>query len=305
MQSAQNRILVAVWMVTYNHDSYIEQALNSVIQQKRDFDLIVFLNDDCSTDATADICFEYAARYPEVIRFKRNEKNLGPNKNALEVYQKCKQSGAKYIALLEGDDFWSDDFKLQKQVSFLEEHDTCSLVFHKVSKLTSRGLVNIRFPDIGSLIDVGEFITRGGVMIHTSTILLRSNFLTFTDTFEYSIVGDKYLILRLGAQGKFGFLPEYLSVYRVHDQGIWSGSQDQVSHRTAYVKGYIELLNTFNQWTAGEYASLILRQIDWDVYSHLKKHLHLPLFGQLHCDLSRYLSWKSKVKLFLFRIVGR
>lgn len=299
----RNLPLVAVWMVTYNHESFIAQALDSVIRQERDFKLLVFLNDDNSTDGTQKICRAYAEKFPDIIRFHANEKNLGPHRNALDAYLKCLQCGAKYVALLEGDDYWSDCAKLRKQVDFLEENENCSLVFHKVAKLSNGSEEKAKFPEIASIIDVGEFISRGSVMIHTSTILLRSTCLDFSDKYESSVVGDKYLILKLGSRGKFGYLPEYMSVYRIHDRGIWSPHQQDVEYRTAYVKGYIKLLRLFNTWCGGRYTRVTSRQIEREVYGHLKNSLNTPYFDELSKELGVYLSAWFKLKLWVKKVL--
>jgi glycosyltransferase involved in cell wall biosynthesis len=121
-----NSPLVAVYMITYNHGSYIDQAISSVMDQQTNFPVQLFIGDDCSKDNTAAICLDWAERFPDKIVFLDTPTNLGIYQNASRVFQACIQSGAKYIALLEGDDYWSDTGKLQKPVSYthLRAHET-------------------------------------------------------------------------------------------------------------------------------------------------------------------------------------
>ena len=109
--------MVSVSLICYNQEKYISKAIDSVLMQKTKFDYEIVLSDDCSTDDTAEICKKYAEKYPDIIRLIKRDKNIGGVRNYLENYKLCK---GKYISYLEGDDFFVDPYKLQKQVDFLE-----------------------------------------------------------------------------------------------------------------------------------------------------------------------------------------
>src|SRR5690606_14084570 len=96
----------------------------------------------------------------------------------------------------------------------------CSLVFHKTRRLEGQRLTDLRYPEIPEVIDIGDFIRRGSVLIHTSSILFRRSEFELIEPFYTAVVIDKYIILNTGARGKFGYLPEYMSVYRIHGNGI-------------------------------------------------------------------------------------
>src|SRR5271157_958173 len=120
--------LVAVFMVTYNHEQFIAQAIESVMMQKTNFPYKLFIGEDCSTDGTADICRNLKSKYKDRIELHINQKNLGASPNSNQLLEVCYRSGAKYVALLEGDDYWTDKQKLQIQVAFLEanpEYGSC------------------------------------------------------------------------------------------------------------------------------------------------------------------------------------
>ena len=126
---------VIVWMVTYNHEKFIEQAIESVLAQKTNFSYKLYIGEDFSTDNTRALCQKLKNTNPEKIELFLNKKNIGATANGVQMYQKCFESNSKYIALLEGDDYWTDPYKLQKQVDFLEKNESYSLSFHKINIL--------------------------------------------------------------------------------------------------------------------------------------------------------------------------
>ena len=109
-----SRIKVSVVMLTYNHEKYIAQAIESVLMQETDFHYEIVIGEDCSTDRTREIVIEYQKKYPDKIRTLLHAKNIGGNANYRQTYSEC---NGDYIAFLEGDDFWIDRKKLQKQIS--------------------------------------------------------------------------------------------------------------------------------------------------------------------------------------------
>ncbi len=111
--------LVSIAMITYNHENYIHQAIQSVVNQKTDFDIELIIGDDASTDNTLKILNEYQMKYPNIIKIYNQQENVGPTKNFFFILNKCE---GKYIAQLEGDDWWSDNYKLKKQIDFLEQN---------------------------------------------------------------------------------------------------------------------------------------------------------------------------------------
>lgn len=120
--------LVSIVCVTYNHEPYLRQALDGFLMQKVNFPLEIILAEDCSTDATRKICEDYVAKYPDIIHYIWSENNVGGVENEARAIRAAE---GKYIALCEGDDYWTDPYKLQKQVNFLEAHPEYSVTFHR------------------------------------------------------------------------------------------------------------------------------------------------------------------------------
>ena len=113
-----NNVTVSVLMITYNHENFIREAIEGVLMQKTDFPIELIIGEDCSTDGTRKIVMEYASKYPDIIRPLLPDSNLGMMKNFIETMQ---AATGKYIALCEGDDYWTDPYKLQKQVDILNK----------------------------------------------------------------------------------------------------------------------------------------------------------------------------------------
>jgi glycosyltransferase involved in cell wall biosynthesis len=121
--------LVSVRTLTYNHEKYIAQCLEGILMQRTNFPFEVVVGEDCSTDRTQEIVLAYEKKYPDKIRAITSERNVGAARNIVRVQQACQ---GKYHAFCEGDDYWIDPLKLQKQVDFMEAHPDVSLCFHNV-----------------------------------------------------------------------------------------------------------------------------------------------------------------------------
>ena len=134
-------VKVSVVVITYNHERYIRQALDSVLSQQTSFDFEVIISEDCSTDTTREIIFEYSKRYPDKIRLLLSETNV---RSPWVVQRAIMAAHGEYVALLEGDDYWISPQKLQKQAEFMDTHPECVLSWHQVEYIDEFGA---RLPD--------------------------------------------------------------------------------------------------------------------------------------------------------------
>lgn len=133
--------LVSVKMITYNHAPYIVQAIEGVLQQKTNFSFELVIGEDCSTDGTREIVFEYKDKFPDIIRVITSDKNVGMKQNSLRTLKDCQ---GKYLAFCEGDDYWQSPDKLQKQADYLESHPECGMVFTDCNVYHNRSMKLIR-----------------------------------------------------------------------------------------------------------------------------------------------------------------
>ena len=134
VQSDSRNVLVSICCITYNQEAYIRDALEGFVKQKTNFRYEVLIHDDASTDRTAEIIREYEEKYPDLIKpilQTVNQYSLGlTNVSGTWNFPRAVKNGSKYIAMCEGDDYWIDEHKLQRQVDYLEAHSDCSLAFH-------------------------------------------------------------------------------------------------------------------------------------------------------------------------------
>tara|TARA_B110001469_G_scaffold117373_1_gene123295 strand:- start:13369 stop:14334 length:966 start_codon:yes stop_codon:yes gene_type:complete len=224
-------VLLSVCMITYNHERYIRQALDSVLAQQTDFNFEICIGEDDSSDTTRKICLEYADRYPEEIRLilRRREdvmyidgKPTG-RRNTIETNGACR---GKYIALLEGDDFWIDPYKLQKQFDYLEEHGDCSCVVGRVFRQnevdSTRSQICPNLTEVG--IRKNRHLISETFNVHTCTMCYRNGGVDFgQDVFQHAAAADMLIMLFLTESGNYFYCdPGVLSVYRITGMGAWS-----------------------------------------------------------------------------------
>jgi glycosyltransferase involved in cell wall biosynthesis len=207
---------VSVPIITYNQANFIGKAIESVLEQKTNFDFEILIGDDFSNDGTRTIITDYANRYPDKIVPVLHPKNLGRNGmfNTLETYKLAK---GEYIASMDGDDYWTDPHKLQKQVDFLDAHPDFSVCFHNALITFEDGspseLVNDEKQKAISTIE--DLIGEDEIwFMATSSVLFRNCIKTYPKWFMESVSGDIPRYVLLAKKGKIGYLPEVMSVYR-------------------------------------------------------------------------------------------
>lgn len=220
-----NTPLVSICCTTYNHEKYIRQTLESFLLQKTSFPIEIIVHDDASTDNTKKIIEEYAkddARFVTIFQTENKySQKIKPWPNF--VFPKVK---GKYIALCEGDDYWIDPLKLQKQIDFLEQNKDYSLCFHNVKQLDEETGILSNWPS-----HIAEETTiedlADSCYIVTNSAVLRNNFV-LPDWFNVLPIGDWPLFLIQVKNGKIKKMEEHMSVYRIHAGGVWSSVNSKV-----------------------------------------------------------------------------
>ena len=221
--------LVSIHMITYQHAAFIKEALDSVLMQKVQFPYEICLGEDGSTDGTREICLEYARKYPDKIRlFLRNRANPARSYfkapymfNAASTFNACR---GKYIAFLEGDDYWTHPHKLQLQVDQLEFDPTQAASCHFAVSMDDGtpwvAGITPTYP-IESF-ELGGILRREVGNIHTSTWLLRRGKPMEWESFRTCLFGEYPIIIWTLLQGSARVLPRILSLYRIHEGGAFS-----------------------------------------------------------------------------------
>lgn len=236
--------MLSVFTLSYNHEKFIAQAIDSALSQKTNFTYEIVIGDDASTDLTPRIVSEYANQHPHVIRPILHKKNLGPGNNVLSVFQKCR---GKYIAFLEGDDFWSDTFKLQKQVDFLEANTDYTICFHNTEeRYDNTERASWLYCKPTQKIDSTIYDLAYKNFIPTCSAVFRAGlFSELPDWFPKSKMGDWPIHLLNAKHGKIRYIPHVMGVHRIHDQGIWSplSQEEMIAH---ICQTYDYLINHFS-----------------------------------------------------------
>ncbi len=211
---------VSVWMSAYNHEKYLEQCLDSVLMQKTNFDFEIILGEDCSKDRTREIAVEYQKKYPGRFKLFLPEKNIGMMAIDAATWNMC---DGEYIALLNGDDYWTDENKLQIQADFLENNPDAVMCFHKakVENETDGSSFETVYLEPGDTLPI-ESLLRGYNPIMTPTVMMR-NILSMPEWYPELPYGDMPVYLMLAEKGTIKYIDRNMSVYRIHSNGNWQG----------------------------------------------------------------------------------
>jgi glycosyltransferase involved in cell wall biosynthesis len=236
-------------MITYNHAPYIAQAIECILAQKTNFPFELIIGEDCSTDGAREIVFDYAKRYPEIIRVITSDENMGAVKNNIRTTEACK---GKYIAYCEGDDYWPRNDKLQLQVEYLETHSDCGLVHSDHDRFFSDTGKTIKrfFHSTHNVppLDVNVFLGWGGFYnILTCTVMARKKYVDaiMEDKFLYHNpkhcgATDIPLFLELSMKSKIHYFNESLASYTVLEGS--ASNSNSLKKRAKFVKANVESL---------------------------------------------------------------
>ena len=211
-----DQITVSIFLLTYNQKQFIAQTINSILMQKANFNFQIVIGEDCSTDGTRSICETFAEKYSNKIKLlPALEKNIGLIANYMRTIKACE---GKYIAICDGDDYWIDENKLQKQVSFLEDNPNYSIVYSKLKKLfpdgTFKESIQRKLKQAG---DFDDLVFENVIPSVTVLFKNRQNISavpTWITNFPYGDWPTYLWILKDG--GKIHFMDEITAVYRMH-----------------------------------------------------------------------------------------
>lgn len=232
-----NNPLVSICCATYNQVNFVRQCFDGFLKQETNFSFEVLVHDDASTDGTADVIREYTQRYPDIffpILQTENQYQKG-NKKITATFNLPRARG-KYVAICEGDDFWSDSSKLQKQVDFLEKSPDYSLYCHNWSVLTGGTVSKSPVHDLYSKPISFTFATLPWVWITKAlTLMFRRDAVDYNELLQYSFCRDVHIVYYALKNGKGYYNPEIMAYYRMHEGGIWSQHDANEKNKTTYL----------------------------------------------------------------------
>lgn len=212
-------IFVDILMLTYNHEKFIDKAIKSILMQQTRFSYRVIIGEDCSTDSTRKIIMDYYLRYPDKFELYLWNTNVGMEENALKLMKECR---GKYVAYLEGDDYWTDPLKLEKQISFLEEHEEYIGSVHNIRCVDENGKLLHKselYPVQEEHIYGIEQAARGQMASQTASLIYRNFHIRWKDKdwrlyAECKSNGDYKWNILLGYQGDIFYFRDIMADHR-------------------------------------------------------------------------------------------
>jgi len=231
---------ISVCIITYNQEPFIRKCLDGVISQKLNFEYEVIIGEDCSTDKTLDICKEYQLKYPNIITLLPSNENHGMVRNWLRTISEC---NGKYVAVCEGDDYWTDPNKLQTQFDIMETNNEFSFTFHSVSVKNEIKSINYIYPKPSKKILTFNDILKKHYIPTCSVFFRREMFPKPEPNFlKYCLMGDLPAQLLLSSNGNAFFLDKKMATYRKNQNSITLNVSQITNGRRGYVYLYFNLL---------------------------------------------------------------
>lgn len=286
--------MVTILCTCYNHAEYIGKTLEGFVNQKTNFTYKILIHDDASTDNSQEIIREYVNKYPDIIIpiFQlENQYSKGVDLYNEILYPMVK---SKYIAFCEGDDYWVDEHKLQKQFEYMESNADCSMCVHNTKRIYAEGnrtagIVNNSNEEKDY--DAVEIIETGaGKICQTSSYFCRMHLITeMPDCYRMKTVGDHPLLIYMAIQGYIHYFPDVMSVYRVCTPNSWTSRQNKSRYkRLLFYRELIDFFTKLNEYTMYEYNEAIERTICKNEY-----YYNLESF-----QLKKVMEIKEQKKLF-------
>lgn len=286
---------ISVIMITYGHEKFIRQAVEGVLMQKCNFNVELIIANDASPDKTSDIVYDIIKTNPNANRIKyiNRDKNIGGQNNFKDAFEQCK---GKYIAHCEGDDYWTDPCKLQKQIDFLETNPDYVLTFHKIKILQPNGiLVDDFITKIPENYQTIEALAQYGNYIHTPSIVYKNIINELPFEMMISPIGDYFLYMIIAQHGKLKYFEESMAVYRF-GVGIHS-TQGHIKMAKSNFKLFTLLLSYFNDPKINQI--LLDRQLNaFDSFEHLIRNEYREAFISHHVFFKALQSLKHPGKFW-------
>ncbi|MBV4356067.1 glycosyltransferase [Pinibacter aurantiacus] len=294
---------ISVCLFTYNYEKYIDECLQSILTQRTNVEFEIIITDDCSTDRTQEICNTYATKYPGRIKLVFNKKNIGDSTaNWINAFRQCK---GKYIALIDGDDYFTDRDKLQKQFDVMEADNNAVLCFHNVKEVYANSQLDTE-TNFDNRIYVSKDFMHGW-FIRTSSMFFKKD--AFPDVipdwvYDYPFRFDSILPVMLNEKGHTIFIDETMSAWRKHTAGTSNIFKiDVVKNFTTIIQLYSQL-NLYTQkkydkeakeHISALYTGILLERIKHKkIFSDFKLFMKAAIFSNKNYFIRRGISKISK-----------
>lgn len=302
-----NTPVVSIICNTYNHEKYVADAIESFLIQKTDFPIEILIHDDASTDNTANIIKQYENKYPNIIKPVYQVENQYSKGDSIISKIQYNRILGKYTALCEGDDYWDDPFKLQKQFDILEKHPEINLSAHAakiVSSDTKKVIGKISPQNYDGIITTDRVIYGGGGFFSTNSLFFRSKILTNLPEFYYKCPFDRTLQILGSLYNGVYYFNETMSSYRRFAEGSWTSRNrynvEYLMHFNKLIRDMLIDVNKYSNYNFSDSIELALlkNEYSWlDLNGQYKKML-----SKKYIYVRKHNTFKENVRVYILAI---
>ncbi len=298
----EDKIMVSVLVLVYNHEKYLEQCLNSIVKQKTNFKYEVLIHDDCSQDNSEEIIKRFHKRYPDIIKPFYEKENQYSKGVKITIDILVPQIKGKYFCFCEGDDYWIDEKKLQKQFDFLENNNEYKLCVHNSIGVNKNGreISKIIVNRLGGDLCCEDFILGGGEYVSTNSIFSYSSLAKNTPSYFKYMSLDYVWQIYLSSSGKTYCFKDFMSAYRINSDNSWSRKMiNNPNLHIEHKKKTIEVLKMFNEYTSKKYEMIIEKRIHMINFKILElKKDYKTMKKSPYKEIRKNVSHTTKIKFF-------
>ena len=300
-----NEVVVSISCIVYNQYNYIKKCLDGFLMQQTNFAFEILIHDDASTDGTAEIIKEYEAQYPNIIKpiYETENQWLQGRRGSVEF--NFHRARGNYIAMCEGDDYWLDPLKLQKQVDFLESHPEYTMVCSDAIIQTSKGELDWCRYAKDQEVPIDDIIRNGGLFIQTASYLFRRKILAkYPVCCQRCHVGDYPLIIYAALNGKVRWFAEKQVVYRFAIGNSWTATSSlcDISKQMVGWRSEVDMLIGLDKYSEYKYHNVFNERQALYIYEILRNNQKYLCDIEKHFyDIREKYSFQQKINIFLMR----
>lgn len=300
------KIGVSVNCITYNQEMYIEEAIESFLMQKTNFNYEILIHDDASTDRTPEIIKNYERKYPDIIKLIIQKENQY-SKGQKMLHLNASRAKGKYIAICEGDDYWLDPYKLQKQYDYMEGNSDCSMCFHaaEVVNIAKERINLMTAYNRDCVSSTADIIGGGGGFMATNSIMYRNGVIDNVPKFYVDSPIEDYPLQILTSTKNYAYYSnDIMSAYRIGVEGSWANmlasDKDNKKKSIAVKKNINRMLKQFNMFSNEKYCDAVNKKILENEFEILKIEKNLrQMKNSKYKVIFDSLSFKEKFKIYV------
>ncbi len=277
-----NDPVVSILCIAYNHEDYIEEAIDSFLMQETNFPFEIIIHDDASTDNTVNKIKAYTEKYPHIIKTILQEENQYSKGGQRIFFFLIEKARGKYHALCEGDDYWIDSKKLQIQIDLMQQYPQCHMSFHPAEKRFENdtdGKLYAHQADENKIFSISDIILGGGGFCPSASLIYRKEIISYLPKFfSKAPVGDYFLQILGSLNGGALYINKVMSVYRQGVEVSWQSSMKNIDKRVEFFHKFIKTLDEFNLYFNHKYQNEIEYRKSKELHNMARFYLNNNMF---------------------------